>query len=60
MSFLPKNERMARNMSAALVFPDRSTSSNARSASCPQCQVSSNASICACDRTPPGERNSTL
>jgi len=47
MSFSFRNDRMARNISAASVLPDCITSSNASSAFGPQCQVSSNASICA-------------
>ena len=43
MSFSPRNDLIARTRSAALVWPDRSTWSNALSASWPQCQVSSNA-----------------
>jgi hypothetical protein len=60
MSFSLRNDRMARSISAASVWPLCMTSSKACSALSFQCQVSSNASIYAFDCSPVGERNRTL
>ena len=51
---------MARSISAAAALPERSTSAKAASAASVQCQVSSNASICAALALPVGALNSTL
>ena len=60
MSFSPSAERIAFSMIAASEWPPDITSSKARSADSFQCQVLSNASICACDCAPLGALNSTL
>ncbi len=60
MSFSPSAVRIAFSMIAASEWPLVSTSSKARSAVSFQCQVSSKASICACDCSPLGALNSTL
>jgi hypothetical protein len=60
MSLSRRNERNARSISAACALPDCITSSKARSAASFQCQVSSNASICAGLGSPEGARNRTL
>ncbi len=60
MSLSPRKLRMARSMVAALALPDRITSAKADSALSFQCQVSSNASICAVLSVPCGPLNSTL
>jgi hypothetical protein len=60
MSFSPSAERIARSMIEASECGPVTTSSKARSALSFQCQVSSNASICACDPSPDGALNRTL
>jgi hypothetical protein len=54
MSFSPSAERIARRLIAASECGPVTTSSKARSADSFQCQVSSKASICACDPSPEG------
>jgi hypothetical protein len=60
MSFSPRNRRIARSSSKAELLPLFITSSKAASALSFQCQVSSNASICASESCPSGPLNSTL
>ena len=60
MSFSPKNARNDRSISATRVLPLVITKSKAASAWSFQCQVSSNASICAWECSPVGDLNSTL
>ena len=60
MSLAPSAARIALSIIAACEFGPFSTASRASSAVSFQCHVSSNASICALDRSPEGEANSTL
>ena len=60
MSLSPRNLRIDDSMMLAAALPDRNTSPNAASALSFQCQVSSNASICAALSLPVGPLNNTL
>ena len=60
MSLSPRKLRIARSIVLAAALPPRITSPNAASALSFQCQVSSNASICAALSLPVGPLNSTL